>query len=43
MPLDAKKPYPKPWLQHIRGRDEERGPKILALKKTKSQTWGEIM
>ena len=40
-PYDARKPYPKPWLQHIRGSDGERSPKTSALKKnTESQTWG---
>ena len=42
MPLHARKPYPKPWLQHTRGSDGERSPKIFSSeKKTESQTWGE--
>ena len=35
MPLHARKPYPKPWLQHTRGSDRERSPKISALKKNR--------
>ena len=41
MLLHARKPYPKPWLQHTRGSERERSPKILtqtlggnAVKKT---------
>ena len=32
---NARKPYPKPWLQHIRGSDGERSLKISALKKNR--------
>ena len=34
MPLHTRKLYPNPWLQHTRGSDGERSPKM-------SQTWGE--
>ena len=40
MPQDARKPYPKPWLQHIRGSDGERSPKISALK---ISVWGSLV
>ena len=40
MPINARKPYPKPWLQHTRGSDGERSPKISALKKKQSPRHG---
>ena len=42
MPLHARKPYPKPWLQHTRGSDGERSPKNFSSEKTESQTRGEM-
>ena len=40
MPLHARKPYPKPWLQHIRGSDGERSLKIFSSEKKQSPRHG---
>ena len=43
MPLHARKPYPKPWLQHTRGSDRERSPKNVSSEKKQSSRHGEEM
>ena len=40
MPLHARKQYPKPWLQHTRGSDGERSPKIFSSEKNKVPDMG---
>ena len=40
MPLHARKPYHKPWLQHTRGSDGERSPIIFSSEKKQSPRYG---
>ena len=44
MPLHARTPYPKPWLQHTRGSEGERSPQIFSSeKKQRTRHGGEML
>ena len=43
LPIDTLSEYPEPWFQQTRGILSLSSPNISGLKKTESQTWGEML